>query len=148
MRQSDEQSWSSGSPSAAISVFLICLHPDLKQENHTPVPAIIQGDVEFSAGSLEEWGQRKEDKVHPHMLVVAPKRPAVDKPFAYEVFVSNVQEAEDLYLKPVATPPSTVEDSLLHAPHHPSNVMLIKLIMLADLPFDAGSLIRMNQWLR
>ena len=115
-----------------ISVLLVCLHTGPKQENHTPIPAIIQCDVEFSAGSLEEWGRRnKEDKVHPHMLVVAPKRPAVDKLFAKEVFVSNVQAAEDLYLRPVATSPSTVADSLLHAPNQPSNVMLMKLIMLA-----------------
>ena len=68
------------------------------------------------------------------MLVMAskgPKRPAVDKLFAKEVFVSNVHAAEDLYLKPVSTSPSTVADSLLHAPNQPSNVMLMKLIMLA-----------------
>ena len=114
----------------AISVLLVCLHTDPKQVNHTPEPAIIQCDVEFSVGSLEEWGWRnKEDKVQPHVLMVAPKRPAVDKLVAKAVFVSNVQAAEDLYLKPVATSPSTVADFLLpvNAPHQPLNLMLIKL---------------------
>jgi hypothetical protein len=65
------------------------------------------------------------------MLMVAPERPAVDKLLAKEVFVSNVHAAEDLNFRPVATAASTiVAKSLLHAPHQPSDVMLIKLIML------------------
>ena len=51
----------------AISVLLVCLHTDPKQENHTPVrarravPSIIQHDVEFSAGSLEERGRGNKE---------------------------------------------------------------------------------------
>ncbi len=40
-------------------------------------------NLEFGAGPLKErgWGN-EEDKVHLHLLVVAPERPAVDKLFA------------------------------------------------------------------
>ena len=63
----------------AISILLVRLHPNTEQEHHAPVPAIIQGDVEFCAGPLKERGRgNEEDKVHPHLLVVTPERPAVD----------------------------------------------------------------------
>ena len=122
----------------AISVLLVCLHTDPKQENHTPVrarravPSIIQHDVEFSAGSLEERGRgNKEDKVHPHMLAMALEWPAVDKLLAEEVFMPNVQAAEDLCLRPLsASAAAIVSSSLLHAPHQPSDLVLIELIVL------------------
>ena len=64
----------------AISVLLVRLHPDAEQEHHAPVPAILQGCVEFGPGPLKEgWRGDEEDIVHPHLLVVAPERPAVDK---------------------------------------------------------------------
>jgi hypothetical protein len=48
--------------------------------NSSTRPAAIQGHVEFGAGPLKERGRGNEvDKVHPHLLVVAPERPAVDK---------------------------------------------------------------------
>jgi hypothetical protein len=47
----------------AICFRLVRLHPDTEVENHTPAPAIIQGDVEFGTDPLEE-GRRgdEEDK--------------------------------------------------------------------------------------
>ena len=111
---------------------LACLHTNQKQEDHTPVPAITQRDVEFSAGFLEERGRgNKEDKVHPHMLAMALEWPAVDKLLAEEVFMPNVQAAEDLCLRPLsASAAAIVSSSLLHAPHQPSDLVLIELIML------------------
>jgi hypothetical protein len=63
-------------------ILLIRLHPDTEQEHHrhhAPVPAIIrvQGCVELGPAPLEERGWiNKENKVHLHLLVVAPERPA------------------------------------------------------------------------
>ena len=55
----------------SIAVLLIQLHPDTEEENYAPVPAFLQGDIEFGAGSLEERGRGdQEDVVHPHLLVV------------------------------------------------------------------------------
>ena len=63
-----------------VSILLVRLHPDTEQQQHAPVQSAIQGHVEFGAGPLKERGRGdKEDKVHPHLLVVAPERPAVDK---------------------------------------------------------------------
>ena len=79
----------------AISILLARLHPDTEQEHHAPVPAIIQGGVEFGAGPLKERGRgNEEDKIHPHLLVVAPERPAVDKLCAQKVLVPDIKAAE------------------------------------------------------
>jgi hypothetical protein len=73
------RSWHSRSPSEQ-TCLLVRLYPDTEKEHHAPVPVIIQGDVEFGTGPLEEGGRGdEEDKVHPHLLVVAPEWPAVDK---------------------------------------------------------------------
>ncbi len=45
---------------------------------------------------------------HTHLLVVRPKRPAVDKLLAKEVLVPYVKAAEDLYLKPIDTMPAAI----------------------------------------
>ena len=116
----------------AISILLVRLHPNTEQEHHAPVPAIIQGDIKFSAGPLKErrWGN-EEDKIHPHLLVVAPERPAVDKLLAEEVLVPDIKAAEDLNLRPFTTSPAAfVAVSLHHAPHQPSDLTLAKLIVL------------------
>ena len=110
----------------AVSILLVRLHPDTEQEHHAPVPAIIQGDVEFGAGPLKERGRgNEEDKVHTHLLVVAPEGPAVDKLLAKKVLVPNIKAAEDLNLGPITTtPPTLVTNSPLHAPHQPSDLTL------------------------
>ncbi len=102
----------------AISILLVCLHPETEQEHHAPVPAILQGCVEFRPAPLKEGGLgNEEDKVHPHLLVVAPERPAVDKLLAQEVLVPDIKAAEDLNLGPVSTTPATIlACSALHAP--------------------------------
>ncbi len=103
----------------ALSILLVRLHPDAEQEQHPPVPAIVQGHVKFGAGPHKERGRgNEEDKVHPDLFVVAPERPAVDKLLAKEVLVPDIKAAEDLNLGPVLTSPATVAGkSLLHAPH-------------------------------
>ena len=103
----------------AISILLVRLDPETEQEHHAPVPAIIQGCVEFGPAPLKEGGRgNEEDKVHLHLLVVAPERPAVDKLCAQEVLVPDIKAAEDLNLGPVLPSPATVAGkSLLHAPH-------------------------------
>jgi hypothetical protein len=48
----------------AISILLVRLHPDTEQEHHAPIPAILQGCVEFDPGPLKERGRgNEEDKV-------------------------------------------------------------------------------------
>ena len=83
-------------------------------------------------GSLKERGRgNEEDIVHPHLVVVAPERPAVDKLLAEEVLVADIEAAEDLDLRPLLTPPAALAGcSPLHAPHQASNLTLTKLIML------------------
>jgi hypothetical protein len=72
----------------AISILLVRLHPDTEQEHHAPV----QVCVEFGQGLLKERGRgNEEDKLHPHLLVVAPERPAVDKLLAKEVHVPDIK---------------------------------------------------------
>jgi hypothetical protein len=67
----------------------------MEKEHHAPVPAIIQRDVEFCMGSLEEGGLvDEEDKVHLHLLVVAPERPAVDKLLAKQVLVPLIKATD------------------------------------------------------
>jgi hypothetical protein len=98
---------------------------------HAPVPAAFQGRVEFGAGPLKERGRGdEEDKIHPHLLVVAPERPAVDKLLAKEVLVPDIKTAEDLDFWPfTTTPASFVALSPLHAPHQPSDLTLTELIV-------------------
>jgi hypothetical protein len=117
----------------AISILLIRLHPDTEQKHHPSVPAIIQGCVKFGPAPLKErWWGNEEDKVHPHMLVVAPERPAVDKLQAKEVLVPNIKAAEDLNLGPIVTTAASFGTcSLLHAPHQPSDLTFTKLIMFS-----------------
>ncbi len=65
--------------------------------------------------------------------MVAPERPALDKLLAEEVLVPVIKEYEDLKLRPFSTsesPAALVADSLLHAPHQPSDVTTIKLTVL------------------
>ena len=44
-----------------VSVLLVRLHPDTEQQQHAPVPAAIQGRVEFGAVPLKEWGRGDEE---------------------------------------------------------------------------------------
>ena len=75
----------------AVAILLVRLHPDTAQQQYAPVPAAIQGHVEFGAGPLKERGRGdEEDKVHPHLLMVAPERPAVDKLLAKKVLMPNI----------------------------------------------------------
>jgi hypothetical protein len=115
----------------AISILFVCVHPDTEQEHHAPVPAILQGCVEFGEGPLKERGRgNEEDKVHHHLLVVAPKGPAVDKLLAKEVLVPDIKAAEDLNLGPITTSATLmVAHSPLHPPHQPSDLTLTKLIV-------------------
>ena len=116
----------------AVSVLLVRLHPDTEQKHHAPVPATFQGRVEFSAGPLKERGRGdEEDKIHPHLLVVAPERPAVDKLLAKEVLVPDIKAAEDLDFRPITTTPASLGAacSSLHTPHQPSDLTLAKLIV-------------------
>jgi hypothetical protein len=52
----------------------------------------------------------EEDKVHPHLLMVAPEWPAVDKLQAEEVLVHNIKAAEDLNLGPFMALPAYDSD--------------------------------------
>jgi hypothetical protein len=115
-----------------VSILLVLLHPDTEQQQHAPVPAAIQCHVEFGAGPLKERGRRnEEDKVHPHLLVVAPERPAVDKLLAQEVLVPDIKAAEDLNFGSFPTTPATFGAcSPLHALHQPSDLTPTKLIVL------------------
>ena len=88
-----------------VSILLVRLDPDTEHKKHALVPAVLQGHVEFGAGPLKERGQRdEEDKVHPHLRVVAPEWPAIDKLLAQKVLVPNIKAAEDLNLWPITTP--------------------------------------------
>jgi len=115
-----------------VSILLVCLHPQTEQQQHAPVPAAIQGRVEFGAGPLEKRGRgNEEDKVHPHLLVVAHERPAVDKVLAKKVLVPDIKAAEDLDFGPVTTTAAVVANSPLHAPHQPSDMTVMELIVLS-----------------
>ena len=48
---------------------------------------------------------------HLHQLVVGPERPAVEKLLAMEVLVPDVEAAEDLNLRPLATAPTALGKS-------------------------------------
>ncbi len=105
--------------------------------------------------SLKERGRgNEEDKVHPHLLVVAPEvgpeRPAFDKLLAKEVLVPDIKAAEDLNLRPITTPAAAVADSPLHVPHQTSDLTLTKLIVFPILRREpkASKPVRENQWRR
>ncbi len=87
---------------------MVRLHPDTEQEHHEPVPANLQGCVEFGPCPLKERGRgNEEDKVHPHLLVVAPEWPAIDKLLANEVLVPDIKANEDLDFWPFTTTPAS-----------------------------------------
>jgi len=115
----------------AVSILLVRLHPDTEQEHHAPVPAILQGCVKFGPAPLKERGRgNEEDKVHPHLLVVAPEWPAVDKLLAKKVLVPDIKAAEDLDFRPITTTSASLGAcSSLHTPHQPSDLTLTKLIV-------------------
>ena len=117
----------------AVPILLVRLHPDTAQQQHAPVPAAFQGHVKFGAGPLKERGRGdEEDKVHPHLLVVAHERPAVDELLAKKVLVPDIKAAEDLDFWPFTTPAAAlVAHSLLHAPHQPSDMTITELIVLS-----------------
>ncbi len=90
------------------TAILVCLHADVEQEHHAPVPAVIKGpgDIELCTGPLEERGRGdEENKVHPYLVVLAPERPAVDKlpVLAEKVLLPYIKLTEDLNLRPIAT---------------------------------------------
>ena len=95
---------------------------------------IVSGKIsDVGTGPLEKRGRGdEEDKVHPHLLVVAPERPAVDKLLAKKVLVPDIKAAEDLDFGPVTTSAAvSVALSLLHAPHQPSDKTPTELIVLS-----------------
>ena len=106
--------------------------PIVARQVPTPVPtAILQGCVKFGPAPLKERGRgNEEDKVHPHLLVVALEWPAVDKLLAKEVLVPDIKAAEDLNLGPFTTPAAFAAHSPLHAPHQPSDLAVTKLVVL------------------
>ena len=116
-----------------VTILLVRPHPHTEQQQHAPVPAAIQGRVEFGAGPLEKRGRGdEEDIAHTHLLVVAPERPAVDKLLAKKVLVPDIKAAEDLDFGPVTTTAAaSVAHSLLHAPHQSSDMTVTELIVLS-----------------
>ena len=91
-----------------MPVLLVCLHEDAEKEHHTPIPAAVQACFELGAGPLEEWRRLdEENKVHPHVVVMASKGFAGDKLAAKEVLVTYVKAAVDLDLSPVVATAST-----------------------------------------
>ena len=119
-----------------VSILLVRLHTQTEQQHqHAPVPAAIQGRVEFGAGPLKKRGRgHQEDKVHPHLLVVAPERTPVDKLLAKKVLVPDIKAAEDLEFRPFTTSAAAgafVAESLLHAPHQPSDMTVMELFVLS-----------------
>jgi hypothetical protein len=115
----------------AVPILLVRLHPDTAQQHHSPVPAAIQGHVKLGAGPLKERGRGdEEDKVHPHLFVVAAEGPAVDKLLAKKVLVPDIKAAEDLDFGPLTTTSTSFWScSPLHAPHQPSDLTPTKLIV-------------------
>ena len=92
----------------AVPVLLVCLHEDAEKEHHTPIPTAVQACFELGTGPLVEWRRRdEENKVHPHVVVMASKGFAVDKLAAKEVLVTYVKAAVDLDLSPVVATAST-----------------------------------------
>ena len=80
-----------------MPVLLVCLHEDAEKEHHTPIPTAVQACFELCAGPLVEWWRRdEENKVHPHVVVMAGNEFAVDELAAKEVLVTYVKAAVDL----------------------------------------------------
>jgi hypothetical protein len=75
----------------AAPVLLVRLHQDTEhceQQHHAPILTALQGSIKLDAGPIVGGGRRnEEDKVHPHVLVVAAKGQAVDELVAREVLV-------------------------------------------------------------
>ena len=68
------------------------------------------------------------------VATVAPERPAVDKLLAKKVLVPDIKAAEDLDFWPFtasAAAGAVVAESLLHAPHQPSDMTPTELIVLS-----------------
>jgi hypothetical protein len=61
---------------------------------------------------------------------MSSRPPAVDKLLAEKVLVPNIEATKDLNLRPFTAASTAFRArSLQHAPHQPSNLMLIKLIV-------------------
>ena len=118
----------------AVPVLLVGLHQDTEEEHHAPVPAAFQGYIKLCAGShVERRRRHEEDKVHPHVLVVAAQGPAVYKQFAEEVFVPDIKAGEDVNARPLVSSSTTIVVSfnVLHAPHKPSDVTAFELVVFS-----------------
>jgi hypothetical protein len=78
----------------------------------------IQGPIKLGAGPIVEGGRWDvEDKVHPHVLVVALKGPAIDELVAQKVLVPCMKAAKDLDLWPVTASTSILKaNTMLHTP--------------------------------
>ena len=114
-----------------MPVLLVCLHEDAEKEHHTPIPTDVQACFKLGACPLVEWRRRDdENKVHPHVGVMAGNGFAVDKLAAKEVLVTYVKAAVDLDLSPVvATASTSVAMPMLHSPQQPSNITAMKLFV-------------------
>ena len=78
---------------------------------------------------VERRRRDEENKVHPHVVVMASKGFAVDKLAAKVVLVTYVKAAEDMDL-PVLTIASTLgTTTMLHAPPKSSNITAVKLLV-------------------
>ena len=118
------QSFSTDLPSASFMSVLT-----LMRNRSTTRPYQQSSSVTLSSGFLAKRGRGSvEDIVHPHFVVVAPERPAADKLHAEKVLVPDIQAAEDLNLGPFMAATFGARP-LLHAPHQPSDVMCVKLIV-------------------
>ena len=78
---------------------------------------------------VELWRLDEENKVHPHVVVMASKGFAVDKLAAKEVLVTYVKAAEDSDLLVLATASTLGTTTMLHAPQKPSNINAVKLFV-------------------
>ena len=108
-----------------MPVLLVCLHEDAEKEHHTPISIAVQACFELGAGPLLEWRRRdEENKVHPHVVVMASKGFAVK-----EVFVTYVKAAEDMDLPVLAITSTLGTTTMLHAPPKPSNITAVKLFV-------------------
>ena len=128
------RSWHSRSPSERTYRFYPSRpsSPGYGTEAARARTSSFQCHVEFGAGPLKERGRRdEEDKVHPHLRVVATEWPAVDKLLAEKVLVPDIKAAEDLNFRSIPTTPATLRAcSPLNAPHQPSDLTPTKLIVL------------------
>ena len=121
------QSFSTDLPLASFMSVLT-----LMRNRSTTRPYQQSSSVTLNSEFLAKRGRGSvEDIVHPHFVVVAPERPAVDKLHAEKVLVPDIQAAVDLNLRPFKTASSAQEAarSPHNAPHQPSNLMPMKLIV-------------------